>query len=156
MKQAFKALWLLVGVYSILAFSAVDLYAQETFPIEGTWKLDSVQVKEIVQDNVMQKTVLPSEECNFNHTWMLQFTLNPNGKASYTGENNHTISDVPYFVEDITGNRATLIIDGVPEYKILKMQLTSTNAMLISISFITGYDMKDMEVGWEMYYRKSE
>ena len=148
---------LLFSIFFLTAFSAIDIKAQSTNSgFEGTWILDSVQVKEIVEGNVMQKTVLPGEDCKLNDNWMLQFTLDSNGKASYTEKNNHTISDVPFAVENKTGNKATLIIDGVPEYKVLNVQLTSANSMLISISFTTGYEMKDIEVFWKMYYIKSE
>ena len=157
MKRVYKALLLRISIFLLFAFSTIDMQAQNNHSeFEGTWVLDSVQVKEIVGDNVMQKTVLPGEECKFNHSWMLQFTLNTNGKASYSEENNRTISDRPYSVEGKTGNRATLIIDGVPDYKILNTQLISAKSMLISISFTTGYEMKDIEVYWEMYYRKYE
>ena len=152
MKRIIKAL-----IFILFAFSAADMQAQSANSVfEGTWVLDSVQVKEIVGDNVMQKTVLPGEECKFNHSWMLRFTLNANGKASYSEKNNRIVSDVPYLVEDKTRNSANLIINGAPDYKILNTQMISAKSMLISISFTTGYEMKDIEVAWKMYYRKSE
>jgi hypothetical protein len=74
--------------------------------------------------------------------------------ASYTETTKMSVSDVPYMIEDLNGNRATLIIDGVPDYKILPVELLPDNVMLITFSFATGYDLKDIEVFWKMYYRK--
>ena len=158
MKRVFKALLLIISIFFISALSVADIKAQNNLhpEYEGTWVLDSVQIKEVMPDSIVAKTVLPGEECKFNHFWMLRFTLNANGKASYSEKNNRIVSDVPYLVEEKTRNSANLIINGAPDYKILNTQMISAKSMLISISFTTGYEMKDIEVAWRMYYRKSE
>ena len=156
MKRTFKAL-LLIGLSILSAFTAIELQAQNSnqSDFEGAWVLDSVRVKEVVLDSIVEKTVLPGDVSEFNNNWMLQFTLRADGKASYTEIGNRTISGIPYSIENRNGNNATLIIDGVPDYKILSVQLLSKNAMLFTLSFSSGYEMKDIEVYWKMYYHKS-
>jgi hypothetical protein len=158
MKRAFKALLLIISIFFVSALSVADIKAQNNLhpEYEGTWVLDSVQVKEVMPDSIVVRTVLPGGESKFNNSWMLQFTLNANGKASYSGKNKRTISDRPYSIEGKTGNIATLIINGIIDHKKLNTQLISAKSMLISNSFTTGYKMKDIEVSWKMYYRKSE
>jgi len=156
MKRIKKALLLLCCLFLAVAFPAVDMQAQGVNSgFEGTWVLDSVQVKEVMPDSIIQKTVLPGGDSKFSQSWMLQFTLNAGGKASYTEAGNRTISNVSYTIEERNGNNATIIIDGVPDYKILNTQLLSNNTLLFTVSFSTGYNLKDIDVSWEMYYHKS-
>ena len=153
MKRTNIALLLIVSILLTSAFSAVNMQAQRVF--EGTWVLDSVQVKEIMPDSIIQKTVLPGGDSKFSQSWMQRFTLENGGKASYTDEVNGTISNVPYAIEERNGNNATIVINGVPDYKVLKTQLLSDNTLLLTVSFTTGYKLKAIEVLWKMYYRKS-
>ena len=147
---------LLFSIFFFAAFSAIDAQAQNANSgFEGTWILDSVQVKEIMPDSIINRTVLPGGYSKFNNSWMLQFTLNANGKASYTEINNRTVRDIPYTITDTNGSSATLTINGIPDYKILNAQLLSDNVILLTISFSTGYKLKDIEVSWKMYYSKS-
>ena len=145
----------IIVMFSLLARDFASAQDITPFPeMQGTWVLDSVQVKEVTPDSIVQKTVLPDEHRNFNGSWMQRFTLDTDGKASYAEIAGFTVTDVPYAIKDKDGNAATLIIDGVPEYKILSVQLLSSDVMRISISFITGYNLKDIEVDWKMFYRK--
>ena len=155
MKQTFKAL--LISMFAAISLLAFDIHAQEKSHsnFEGTWILDSVQVKEVMSGNIEEKTVLPGGYSKFNNNWMFQFTLNADGKASYTEADKRTISDIQYTINNKNGNSATLNIDGVPDYKILNAQLLSNNIMLFTISFSSGYELKDIEVFWKMYYHKS-
>jgi hypothetical protein len=143
--------------FSLFLFPSANSFAQSSlYPeFEGVWILDSVQVKEILPESVVQKTVLPGGRSNFDGNWMWQFTLNAGGKADYTETGNRTISDVHYFIKDKQGNVATLIIDGVPDYKILSVALLSDNTLLYAHSFTTGYNLQNIEVSWKMYYHKS-
>ena len=148
---------------SFMHFKPVDGPTSFVEQLKGEWVLDSVQVKEIMSSEVVQMTVLPGSRAKFDHVWMLRFKLDGEGNASYF-ENSHEhvldrrfpISDVPYEVKDIAGNTATLIIDGVPEYKILNIQLLSDSTMLIRQSFISTYDLQEIEVSWTLFYHKSK
>ena len=111
--------------------------------------------KETTPDNILQKTVLPGGKSKFDNNWMLSFTLGAEGKASYTEVDDRTIPDVPYSIKDKMGNAAILVIDGVPDYKILNIQLLSDSSLLITQSFSTGYNLQNIDVFWKMYYRKS-
>ena len=146
-------------IIGMLSFGA--LLAQ-TLAWEGVWVLDSVQVKESMQDSIVEKTVLPGEQTLFNAHWMKRFKLDAEGKASYTevahnlftDEQSYAVTNVPYELKDRIDNTATLIIDGVPDYKILNIQLLSDHLMIIEQSFITGYHLRDIEIFWKMYYRR--
>jgi hypothetical protein len=142
---------------SFFLFPFTKSFAQDILhpEFEGTWVLDSVQVKEVLPNSAVQKTVLSGESSNFSGTWMLQFTLKAEGKADYK-EINKEITNVAYLVKDINGNKATLNIDGVPDYKVLDAELLSGNALLITHSFIAGYNLQDIEVSWKMFYHKSK
>lgn len=156
MKHIFKALLIQGVLYSATLFFNFGASAQSRiFPeLEGSWILDSVQVKEAMPDSFIQKTVLAGEACKFNDYWMLKLTLNSDNKASYTEAKERTISDVPYNIKDKAGNNATLIIDGVPDYKILNIQLIPDNILIINHSFRTGYNFQDIDISWKMYYHR--
>ena len=155
MKRTFRALFLLVGMFFINVFLTFDMHAQENHhpEFEGTWVLDSVQVKEIVQSNIVEKTVLPGDNYEFDNFWMHQLTLN-NGMATYTDKIGCIIADIPYFIKDINDNTATLIINGV-DYKVLSVQLLSSEIMLITQSLTTGDDTQVINIFWKIYYHKS-
>jgi hypothetical protein len=145
-------------------FKPVDGPTSFVEQLKGEWVLDSVQVKEIMSGEVVQMTVQPHGGlAKFSHIWMYRFKLTGEGKASYS-ENaqrkitrqTYYVSDIPYIVEDIDENTASLIIDGVPEYKILKMQLLTDNTMLIRQSFTADYNSQDIEVSWSLFYHKSD
>ena len=160
MKQI--SVFLLLSSFSIT--TGISAFAQQ-LSLEGVWVLDSVQVKEIVADNIVEKTVLPNERALFDVQWMKLFKLDADGKASYTevgfGEfpvtRPYFYTDMPYEIKDIIGNTATLIIGSVPEKKILNIRLLSDSSMVISYSFITRMTayLHDVEIIWKMYYRKS-
>jgi len=155
MKRTYKSLLLLFSIFFLTAFSAIDMKAQSTNSgFEGTWILDSVQVKEVGPDNIVEKTVLPDEDYEFNNIWMHHFTLDANGKASYKEKNDCIISDIPFSIEDIKGNTATLIINGV-DYKVLNVQLLSDKKMLINHSLTTGDEILVINVFLKIYYHKS-
>ena len=145
--------------FMVFEFPAQD---QLTPKLYGAWVLDSVQVKEIISGQVTNMTVPSDGQAKFYEQWMRRFKLDATGKASYS-ENNHRlvantpyyIIDVPYKVEDAVDNTATLIIDGVPDYKILKLHLISDNRLIIKYSFNSSYDLQDIEVSWIMFYHKS-
>ena len=120
----------------------------------GTWVLDSVQVEETMAGVVERQTIRqPEMRAKFDALWMWQFSVNSQGKASYTEREARTITEVPYEIKDInTSGNATLIIDGVPDYKILNLQLVSDRTLRITHSFSTGYEMQDIAVSWIMYY----
>ena len=75
---------------------------------------------------------------------------------SRISDKSYYILDVPYMIKDVDGNSATLIIDGVPEYKILSIQLLSDSVMQINHSFNSSYQLQDIEVSWSMFYHKSD
>ena len=157
------ALGVLFCLTSFMHFKPVDGPNSFVEQLKGEWILDSVQVKEIMSGEVNCLTVLPGSRAKFDHAWMLRFKLDGEGKASYI-ENSHvnvldrlfSISDVPYEVKNIEGNTATLIINGVPEYKILNIQLPSDSTMLIRQSFTTAYKIQEIEVFWTFFYHKSK
>ena len=148
-------------IIGMLSFGA--LLAQ-TPAWEGVWVLDSVQVKEIMPDSIVEKTVLPGERALLDANWMNRFKLDTDGKASYTEvaigtlpvDRPYFFTDIPYEIMDVAGNTATLVIDGVPDNKILNMQWLSDSSMVISHSFtkrMTIY-LHDVEIAWKMYYRR--
>ena len=146
-------------IIGMLSFGA--LLAQ-TLAWEGVWVLDSVQVKEIMPDSIVEKTVLPGERALLDAHWMNRFKLDTDGKASYTevahslltDEQSYAVTNAPYELTDRIDNSATLIINSVPEYKILNIQLLSGYLMCIKQSFTTGYNRYDIEISWKMYYRR--
>ena len=149
---------LIIGMLSLCTLLA------QTPAWEGVWVLDSVQVKEIMPDSIVKKTVLPGERALLDTNWMNRLELDTDGKASYTEvsigtlpvEQPYFFTDIPYEMSDVAGNTATLIIDGVPDNKILNRQWLSDSSMVISHSFTTrmsGYS-SDVEISWKMYYRR--
>ncbi|MDR2915622.1 MAG: hypothetical protein LBV74_12445 [Tannerella sp.] len=156
MGYTFKALFTGSVLFFLITFSNFKISAQDhIFPeFVGTWTLDSVQVTEVMPDSTIQKTVLPGQSSKFNDSWMWQFTLDTEGKAAYKQSGNNLISNILYYIKDKSGNAATLIIDGVPDYKILNVQLLSENILLVTQSFSTGYNLHDIDVSWRMHYHK--
>ena len=149
---------LIIGMLSLCTLLA------QTPVWEGGWVLDSVQVKAIMPDSIVEKTVLPGERALLDANWMNRFKLDTDGKASYTevaigilpDDRPYFFTDIPYEMRDVAGNTATLIIDGVPGNKILNIQWLSDSNMVISHSFTTrmsGYS-NDVEISWKMYYRR--
>jgi len=143
--------------------TGISVFAQ-SLDLKGVWVLDSVQVKEIMPDNIVEKTVQPNERALLDACWMKRFKLDSEGKASYTdvgfgilpAGRPYFFTGVPYEIKDIAGNTATLIIRGVPDNKILNIRLLSDSSLLISHSFttrMTGYS-NDVEIAWKMYYRR--
>ena len=155
MIQTYKAL-LIGGVFFIFtAFSNFGLAQNTVFPdLDGTWLLDSIQVQEVRLESVVQRAVQSGDSSIFNNHWMQQFTLNAEGKASYTEITSRSISDVPYSIESKNENAATLMIDGVPDYKKLDIELVSDSVLLITQAFVTGYNLKDVNFFWKIYYHK--
>ena len=155
MQRTYKSLLLLFSIFFLAAFSANDVKAQSANSgFEGTWILDSVQIKEVMPDNIVEKTVLPSEDCKFNNIWMQHLTLDTNGKASYKEKSDCIITNIPFSIERIKENTATLIINGV-DYKVLNVQLLSDKKMLINHSLTTGDDILVIDVFFKIYYHKS-
>ncbi len=160
MKQL--VIFLLLSSFSMTM--GISAFAQQ-LNLEGVWVLDSVQVKEVTPDRIIEKTVLPDKRALFDTYWMSLFKLDAGGKASYTevgtgtlpAERPYFFSDVPYEIKDIAGSTATLIISSVPDNKILNVRLLSDNTLVINHSFITRMTayLHDVEVLWKMYYHKS-
>jgi len=152
MKQTFKALLLIFSLFFVSAFSAIEMRAQNNIHsnFEGTWVLDSVQVKEVVRDNIVEKTVLPSENYNLGDSWLLRFTLDANKNASYTDKKGNTTSNILYIEE---GFAVTFAISPV-ETKVLNIQTISDRTILITHTFTTEYDSNTVNVLWKMYYHK--
>ena len=150
-----------VAILTIGMLSFGAMLAQ-TLAWEGVWVLDSVQVKESMPESVVEKTVLPGGQALFNGNWMTRFELNAEGKASYTEvgfsewkkEQSYIIADVPYELKDMAGNTATLIIDGITDRKVLNISMISDNMMFIEQSFTSGYNRREIEISWKMYYRR--
>ncbi len=157
MKQLVSYLLML----SLSTAMGVSVFAQQS-SLEGAWVLDSVQVKETMPDNIIEKTVLPNEQALFNANWMKQFKLDTNGKVSYTevgfkeldDEQSYAITGVPYEIKDIVENTATLIINSITDRKILKIKMVSDNTMMIEQSFTSGYNMRNIEISWKKYYHR--
>ena len=65
MKRTYKSLLLLFSIFFLAAFSANDVKAQSANSwFEGTWILDSVQIKEVRSNNIVEKT-LPGDDIDF-------------------------------------------------------------------------------------------
>ena len=164
MNRMFRFFTRLSVLLCLVSFLNVKPADHDNFAMDlvGEWLLDSVRVKEIMSDKVVEMMVLPDGRAKFDDAWMMRFMLDGEGKASYlekcfgnTEEGDYVIKEAPFMVESMDGNTANLIIDGVPDYKILKIQLLSENRLLINHTFSTGYELQDIEVYWTMYYHKS-
>ena len=157
MKHSFKALLLIVSLFFASAFSAIEMRAQNNLhpEFEGTWVLDSIQVNEIMPDGIKQKTVLQGDYNEFIINWMWEITLNGHGTLLYKEGVNQNFSSCPYIIEDRNENTATLRINKMPGYKIVKVQLLSESSILITHSFTTEHDMQDIDISCKMYYSKS-
>ena len=155
MKRTFKVLLLIAGMFCITAFFTVDTHAQENLhpEFEGTWVMDSVQVKEVMPDSIVEKTVLPGGRSKFDRIWVWQFSLGANGKVSFLRNDGHTISDIPYSIEDMRENMATLYFNAVTDFRKFNAHFTS-GKMIATEYFTTEYEQKDIEVSWKMYYSK--
>ena len=164
MKQVLCIVFLSSILFCSTSLTTVELSNQSVVieKLKGMWVLDSVQIKEIMSGDEVHMTVRPGGQAKFNQMWMQRFKLDDDGKASYS-ETVHGnipdrlffVTDVPYKIEAIDENTATLIIDGVPDYKILNIRF-SDNTLLISQSFVTDYHRQDIEVFWTLFYHKSE
>lgn len=156
MRYTFKALFT-GGVLLFLAvFSNVKLSAQNQIVPEciGTWILDSVQVREIMPDSIVEKT-LPGDDINFYGNWMWQLILDSKGHISYTDSRMQNTSSAPYTIKDRNGNTATLTIDITGDYS-MKIQMLSESSMLAIYSYKTiNNKMQNVEIFWNMYYCKS-
>ena len=138
----------------MFAFSTVYMQAQNLHPkFEGTWVLDSVQVKEVMPNSIVEKTVMPEGDSKFNEIWMWRFTLNE--KASYAGKSGNIISNIHYRVDDMSYNSVTITFTGITNYKKLNIQLLSDEVMLITDSFSTKYNQQDIVISWKMFYHKT-
>ena len=156
LKRTYKALLLIVSLLFISAFPAVDIQAQSiNSRLEGTWVLDSVQVKEVTSESISERTFLPEEDNKYNNNWMMQFTLNTGGFSSFMEKKGITIADIPYTIERKSGNTATLTICGV-DYKVLNVELLSDKTMLITHAYTTEENPQVTDISWKMYYRKSD
>ncbi len=158
MKQTFKALFMGGVVFFLSTFLNLKLSAQDYIPTEliGTWALDSVQVEEVLPDNIIQKTVLPGDDINFYNDWMWQMTFTTDRQLFYTYNNNQNISETLYTIKDKKENTATLIINRTVDHLILKIQLLSPTTILITREFTTTYNSTlNTETYWMMYYSKS-
>jgi hypothetical protein len=60
-------------VFLLFAASAAQAQTQTALP-EGTWALDSVQVKEIIPQGQIEKTISGNERWKFDHCWMKTFS----------------------------------------------------------------------------------
>lgn len=165
MKHLFKVL-LMQGVlhFAVLFFSFGASAQSNIFPeLEGTWILDSVQVKESITDSIFEQTVLSGNDVNASGDWMWQLTFVANEQSLYTYKNNYKTLDTPiikdkisYTLEGINENTVTLIINRTADYRALKIQQLSGNILLITRSFTTvKNDIQDINVFWKMYYHKS-
>ena len=119
--------------------------------LEGVWILDSVQVKEVMPDSIFQRTFLPKDDNKYNNNWMLQFTLNTDGVSSYTEKNGITITDIPYIIEEKSGNTVELTIRGV-DYKVLNVELLSDKTILITHAYTSEENSQVIDKSWKMYY----
>ena len=157
MKQTFKAFLLIFSLFFVSAFSAIEMRAQTNFhpEFEGTWILDSIQVNEIMPDGIKQKTVLYGDYNEYIIDWMWQITLDGQGTLLYKEDGNRNYSNAPYIIKDRNGDTATLVINKMPDYKILKAQLLSESSMLIIHYFTTKHDTQDIDISCKMYYSKS-
>ena len=154
-KRTFKALLLLISIFFLYAFSVVDMQAQSVNSgFEGTWVLDSVQVKEVMPESIIEKTVLPGDDNEYIINRMWQITLDIHGRLFYKVYGSQDISDATYVIEDRSGDTATLVFKSPPIYSIFKTQLLSQSSMIMTHSFTIGRDMKDIEVFYKMFYRK--
>jgi len=155
MKRLFKTFLLLTSIFLLFVFSSVNVQAQsDNSGLEGTWVLDSVQVKEVTSDNIVEKTVLPGDDNEFIINRMWQITLDVHGRLFYKVYGSQDISDATYIIEDRSGDTATLVFKSPPIYSIFKTQLLSKSSMIMTHSFTIGRDMKDIEVFYKMFYRK--
>ena len=155
MKRTYKALLLIISILFISAFPAVDMQAQSiNSGFEGVWVLDSVQVKEVMPDSIIQKTVLPGGDSKFSFIWFSQMTLDAKGVLVYTENGSRNSSSAPYKITEKNGNLATLTISILPEYRILKVQLLSEKTLLVTQTFSSEYDMKNIDITLNMYYHK--
>lgn len=166
MKHTFKALLMQGVLYLVGLFFSSGVSAQNNiFPeLEGTWVLDSIQVKEIMPDSIFEQTVLSGDDINFSSDWMWQLTFATNEQLLYTYyRNRHKSSEtpiikekIPYTSKNTRKNTTTLIIDRTADYRVLEIQLISKNTLLITHSFSTQKnDIQDIDVSWNMYYHKS-
>ena len=155
MKRTFKTFLLLTNIFLLFAFPAVDMQAQSiNSGFEGTWVLDSVQVKEVMPDSIVEKTVLPGDDSKFNFIWFSQMTLDAKGVFFYKENGGRNIIKASYKVEDENGNKATLTINMSPGYRELKVQLLSEKTLLATQTFSSEYDMKNIDIVWNIYYHK--
>ena len=156
MKQTFKTLLLTVSLFFLSALSAIGVQAQSNSHswLEGTWVLDSIQVKETTPDGVRHKTVLQGDDNEFIIDWMWQITLDGQGTLSYKNEDSSNMSNVPYIMEDRNGDMATLIIINTTPYMVLQAQLLSENSMLMVHTYTITHGTHDQEISCRMYYSK--
>ena len=156
MKRINKALLLLCSLFLAVAFPGVDMHAQGVNSgFEGTWVLDSVQVKVVTSESISERTFLPEEDNKYNNNWMMQFTLNTDGVSSFTKKNGVTAADIPYIIEGKNGNTATLIFS-VVDHKVLNVELLSDKAMLINSAYTIEENSQATDISRKMYYRKSD
>ena len=153
MKRTNKAL-LLVSILFISAFSTVDAQAQSVNSrFEGTWVLDSVQVKEVSTTGVAEKK-LSGDDKDFFGRWMWQLTIGSDRKITFTDRSGQGTSSALYTIKDRNGNSATLITDSTGDIE-KRIQLLSENLMIITQPFtILGVNMEKIDITWKMYYRK--
>ena len=159
MKQTFTTLLLIISLLFIPALSIIGVQAQSNSHswFEGTWVLDSIQVKETTPDGVRQKTVLQGDDNEFAINWMWQIMLDGQGTLLYREDDNQNFSSTPYIIEGRNENTATFIIANITPGReiILKVQLLSANSILMTHSFTTKHDMLDIDISCKMYYSKS-
>ena len=156
-KDSVRALWI-GSLLFVLSLSSLGVGAQtKIFPeMEGTWVLDSIRVQEVSQDSVLQRAIQPADSVIFDIHWMRQFTLNAQGKASFTEISDRSVSDVSYTIEGKRGKAARLMMNGATNYKNLEVELLSDSVLLITQAFATGYNLPDVNFFWKLYYHKSE
>jgi len=154
MKRTYKSLLLLFSIFFVAAFSAIDMKAQSTNSgFEGTWILDSVQVKEVGPDNIVEKT-LPGDDIDFFGNRMWQLTIGGDGMLSYTDSSRQNTSSVSYTIKDRIGNAATLTTDSTGDVE-KRIQLLSENLMTVTQSFtILDVNMQNIDITWKMYYSR--
>ena len=154
MKRTYKSLLLQFSIFILTAFSAIDMQAQSANSgFEGVWVLDSVQIKEVGPDNIVEK-ILPGDDIDFYGNWMWQLTLSSDGILSYMDRSGQNTPSVPYIIKNKTGNTATLIIDSTGELE-KKIQLLSKSVMTITHSFmIIDGETRNIDTSWKMYYSK--
>ena len=152
MKQTFKALLPIVGIF-LVSVIGVQAQSNSHSGFEGTWVLDSIQVKETTPDGVRQKTVLHGEDSEYIINWMCQITLDGQGTLFYKNEGSSDMSHVSYVIENRDGDTATLTINTTLRM-VLKVQLLSETSMLMTRSYTITHGTHDQEISCRMYYSK--